>query len=52
MSSCLPSDRYDAEFSNAKRTPRDDHENLYPKGLPEHSGAGSPPQYDRNCLTY
>lgn len=52
MSSCLPSDRYDAEFSNAKRTPRDDHENLYPKGLPEHSGAGSPPQYDRNCLIY
>lgn len=37
-------ERNEAEFNRARRTPRDDQENLYPKGLSEHSGAGRPPQ--------
>jgi hypothetical protein len=35
---------YMAELRRARRTPLDDHENLYPRGLLDASGAGSPPQ--------
>jgi hypothetical protein len=28
------------------------HENLYPKGFPEFSGAGRPPQYEKNDLIF
>ena len=37
-------------MSSASKPPRGDHENLYPSGLPEHSGAGRPPQYEWNSL--
>jgi hypothetical protein len=46
----IPEERNDAELRRARSTPREDHENLYPRGLPEDSGDGRPPQYDKKCL--
>jgi len=37
-------ERYEALLRSARRTPRDDQENLYPSGLLAASGAGRPPQ--------
>jgi hypothetical protein len=49
QSACtLPFSRKLAVDRSAINTPRGDHENLYPSGLFESSGAGRPPQYDRN----
>ena len=36
------------KFRAARTTPRGLHENLYPHGLVFASGAGKPPQYERN----
>ena len=34
------------------RAPLGDQENLYPRGLSEASGAGSPPQYEMKLSTF